>query len=389
MIMDNYKFLYKKSLASLGDSLHFVAHSHHLWPDASLKGHEQYWLDSMKMNDKKWEYIFGDLLTKTQKNIAALLNIKDHTSLVLAPNTHEFINRILSLFPLDKKIKILTTDSEFYSFERQLRRLEEEGFVAKRMPADLLLIDRKKFIEDLKMELQSNQYDLFFISQVFFNSGMALSQLEIEALMRACPEETIFVLDGYHGFAAIPLDLSHLSKRIFYLAGGYKYAQAGEGLGFLNVPEGDFRPRNTGWFAEITSLSNQKSKLVSYQPGSYAFWGATQDPSGWYRFNAVWDEFFENKITLQMIHEYVKKLQQNFILEIPKTSLKNIPLLHQASFDHGHFLTFIFPNDQEAKNFVEELQAKKIMVDRRANRIRFGFGIYQSHSDLLKLLNNL
>ena len=56
----------------------------------------------------------------------------------------------------------------------------------------------------------------------------------------------MLALDGYHAFLARPVDLSGLADRAFFLAGGYKYAMAGEGACFLHCPPGWLpRPRPT------------------------------------------------------------------------------------------------------------------------------------------------
>ena len=44
--------------------------------------------------------------------------------------------------------------------------------------------------------------------------------------------ETLVVIDGYHGFCAVPTSLRAIEDRAFYLAGGYKYAMSGEGVCF-------------------------------------------------------------------------------------------------------------------------------------------------------------
>ena len=73
----------------------------------------------------------------------------------------------------------------------------------------------------------------------------------------------------------------------FYLGGGYKYAMAGEGCGFMHAPPGfGPRPPVTGWFAEFEDLSLPPGS-VGYAPDAMRFMGATFDPSGLYRFNAV------------------------------------------------------------------------------------------------------
>src|SRR5437762_1068929 len=121
--------------------LHFAAHSHHPWPDATEDAHARYWSDSAALADRKWEKkVFG------------------------------------------------------------------EGFIeaARREP-----------------------WDLVWLSHVFFDSAFIVE--EVEAICDAAPAQAMVVLDGYHAFCALPVDLSRIHRRAFYLAGGYKYAMAGEG----------------------------------------------------------------------------------------------------------------------------------------------------------------
>src|SRR4029453_19569937 len=96
---------------------------------------------------------------------------------------------------------------------------------------------------------------LFFVSQVFFNSAATAGSLDaIPGAVR--DPQTLVVFDGYHGFMALPTALAGNADRAFYLAGGYKYAMAGEGVCFMHCPEGfAMRPRDTGWFAGFGALA--------------------------------------------------------------------------------------------------------------------------------------
>ena len=55
------KDLFTRFLGVEPDRLHFAAHSHHPWPDASLEGQRRYWLDSAAEMDRKWDRILGEL----------------------------------------------------------------------------------------------------------------------------------------------------------------------------------------------------------------------------------------------------------------------------------------------------------------------------------------
>src|SRR5690606_25705452 len=215
-----------------------------------------------------------------------------------APNTHELTSRLLSLFLGKNSLSVLTTTSEFHSWKRQILRLKELPEVTlATVSTDLLLSDRRSFIEALKNKLKKSP-DIFFISQVFFDSGLALTDSELLELLEAKTSTTLMVVDGYHAFAALPTDLGPFEGKIFYLGGGYKYAQGGEGSAFMVVPKGQWRPAYTGWFAEYAHLSHNPGSEVGYSNNGMAFMGSTQDPSGLYRFNATWDLFEKLGLTV-------------------------------------------------------------------------------------------
>src|SRR3546814_8242134 len=50
--------------------------------------------------------------------------LDDASSLAFAPNTHDFLRRLLSCLPVGRPPRILTSDGEFHSFTRQAARLE-------------------------------------------------------------------------------------------------------------------------------------------------------------------------------------------------------------------------------------------------------------------------
>jgi selenocysteine lyase/cysteine desulfurase len=282
MTHSDHKRFYTRFLEHHKDKLHFAAHSHHFWPDVTRDAQLAYWDDCAKASDEKWNKVFSEVIPKTQAHIASILNLRDKNQIALAPNTHALAARILSLFIGRGKLSILTTANEFHSWKRQILRLMELPDVSVNM---ISAMEKTELIATLKKELQKKP-DIFFMSQVFFDSGLAMTDEELLELLDAKDPETLMVIDGYHGFAALPTNLSKLEGRVFYLGGGYKYGQGGEGVGFLVIPKGQWRPAYTGWFAEYANLSKPKGAEVGYSDDHMAFMGATQDPSGFYRFNA-------------------------------------------------------------------------------------------------------
>lgn len=390
--MKGYKHYYQHFLNANPHELHFAAHSHHFWPDVTRAAQLQAWDDAARFNDRKWEHLFSEVIPKVQKHIADILNLKSPEMIALAPNTHDLLVRLFSELLLRPKLTVLTTDSEFHSFSRQLHRWEEahSHLSVTRVKTLSLLEHREEFIAQLQTQISKHQ--VVFLSQVFFNSGLALTQEELLRLINSAPKETVIIIDGYHGFAALPLDLSSVEGRIFYLGGGYKYAQGGEGVGFMVVPHGAWRPVITGWFAEYAKLSSPRAGEVGYSDDGMAFWGATLDPSGWYRFNATWDLFQEIDLSVEKIHQHIVNLQTVFLdnyRENPSVLAGLTPLFQHVIPLHGHFLTFEARDTSEATLHREKWLKNGVYVDQRGARLRFGFGLYHDRTDIPELFRRL
>lgn len=378
-----YKKYYSHFLAANPQIQHYASHSHHYWPDVTREATLQYWDDSAKFIDDKWNHIFGTKIPATQKLIAEVLNLSRPEQIVFAPNTHEFVYRLFSCFGHQKSISILTTDSEFYSFERQLNRLIEEKMATADKVATAPFDDfEKRFIG----KIANNHYDIIFLSQVFFNSGMVVKNLK-KIVDSVKESNTMIVIDGYHGFMAVPTDLKEIEDRIFYIAGSYKYAQGGEGCCFMVSPyNSSERPLYTGWFAGFDSLESNGGN-TGYSSDGYRFAGSTMDFSSLYRLEAVLSLFKKEGLTVEKIHSHIQKLQKNFrnhLLEIDHHYLTEKNILSVDYKNHGHFLTFAMPSMEHAKKMHDELRAINIWTDFRGSRLRFGFGIYQNECIDLK-----
>lgn len=379
-----YKKFYQKFIQANPGVQHYASHSHHYWPDVTFEAVQQCWLDSAKYVDSKWDYFFEHKIPQAQRLIADVLNLSQSGQIVFAANTHEFVVRILSCLNQKKKNKILTTDSEFYSFDRQINRLSEDGqFEIIKVPIEPFRSFEERFLNEAK----KNDFDLIFFSQVFFNSGYVFKNYE--KLVNAVEKSNaLLVMDGYHGFMAVPTDLSSVQDRLFYVAGSYKYAQGGEGACFLYVPLSaqTLRPQNTGWFAGFADLADYRGdkKQVSYSDNGLRFAGATIDLTAIYRLIASLDLFKKENIRVKDIHQFVQKNQQNFLSDIEEIKddlfqkyICKQNLLMDDFENHGHFLTFDLKDSRMTKAVYQQLLDKKIVTDTRGTRLRFGFGMYQ------------
>jgi kynureninase len=360
--------------------IHLAAHSHHFWPDAACRAHAEAVQQAARYADEKWGPVFDDLMPRVRGGIGRILQLPDASTLAFAPNTHELVCRLLSALPLAKQPHVLTTDAEFHSFERQIVRLEEEHLVTvDRVAAEPV----DSFPERFHAAARRGGHDLIFVSHVFYNSGATCGDLA--ALVESAPSpETFVTIDGYHGFMALPTDLSGIAARIFYLAGGYKYAMAGEGACFMHCPPGYApRPRDTGWFAGFGALTDSSSGEVAYPADGSRFLGATFDPSGLHRLAAVFEWMDQIGLSVEAIHAHVLTLQARFIKAMDAAGiepLRNARLVTPiGTSERGHFLCYETP---EAASIHARLTGAGIVTDVRGPRIRFGFGCYHTAEEI-------
>ena len=365
--------------------LHFAAHSHHPWPDATRAAHERYWADSAALADRKWERVLGEVVPKAQDHVARLLHLSDARQVAFAPNTHEFVSRLYSCLEGPGPLRVLTTAHEFHSFRRQTRRLAESGRLA---VEEIAAEPWRTFGERFAKAAASAPWDMVWLSHVFFDSGFVVRDLE--EIVAAAPERGLVVVDGYHAFCALPVDLSTIHRRAFYLGGGYKYAMSGEGACFLAVPPGcELRPVDTGWYASFASLSGPRGERVAYSPDAYRFWGATFDPSGLYRFNAAMEWLASTGTTIERVQRHSLALQKHFLDGLARLRLAALSpamLVPPAAVPRGNFLTFETP---DAEDIQRRITAADVVIDRRDLRLRFGFGVYHDAASVEALLARL
>jgi selenocysteine lyase/cysteine desulfurase len=375
----SYKRLFSRALAAAPGRLHFAAHSHHLWPDASYEGHMQAWEDAAVLADRKWEKIFGEVIPRAQANIAHELALPDPRTIGFAPNTHELLVRLFSAKRKDGPLDVLTSDGEFHSFRRQSARWEEEGRIRRRIVA---CEPFETFGERYLAAMRERAPDIAFLSHVMFKSGLRFDGAE-ELAAYARPDGTWVVLDLYHSFMAMPCDFANVADRVFLLGGGYKYVMAGEGAAYVHAPPGFApRPEYTGWFADFGAMEKKQGE-VAYSADGGRFLGATYDPTGLYRFNAVCAMLTREGLDTAQITARVAKLRAALEAAIAAGDagvLSEAELLRPNA--KGPNARFIALRHAKATHWKARLMAANIITDARDDVLRIGLGLYHDEADI-------
>lgn len=268
---------YRSFLGDKGDVCLLTGHSHQAWPDASRHGQLACWDDAARLIDGKWSRILSYIIPEFAAKVASRIGSTRPTDLAIAPTTHELVYRLASCFP--REGPVVTTDSEFYSLDRQLARLEEDGLTVKRVTVE----DPGSFSDRFLAAVDDTRPRWVALSQVFFTTSRVVTDLQ--ALLEGLHTRAVPVLvDAYHAFNVLEMRVDEWPGTVFVTAGGYKYAQMGEGACWMLLPPdaARFRPAMTGWFSDFDHLENARV-AVTYGPGGRRFLGGTLDPSGLYR----------------------------------------------------------------------------------------------------------
>ncbi|HET9354969.1 MAG TPA: aminotransferase class V-fold PLP-dependent enzyme [Sphingomicrobium sp.] len=376
----SFKHLFQKSLSGVPGRLHFAAHSHHLWPDASFDGQVECWNDAARLADSKWDKVMGSVWPEAQAYVADELATGDPSAIVFSANTHDFIVRLAAACPRREpsRLRVLASDGEFHSARRQFARWSEDGWLElETVAAEPFDSFTERFLDTAR----GSDHDLILVSHVLFGSGRLFGAVEdLAGLAREAGPWV--VVDGYHAFMAIDCPYAR-GGGAFYLGGGYKYAMAGEGMGFMHCPPGfGPRPPVTGWFAEFGELTAPPGG-VGYRADAMRFMGATFDPSALYRFNAIRRMLAREELNTAAISAHAAGLQRQAIEAFADTALGGAELLNPLDGSpHARFLAFRSPL---AAEWQRRLAEQGCVTDVRGDVLRIGFGLYQDEADVAAL----
>ncbi|MEZ4373518.1 MAG: aminotransferase class V-fold PLP-dependent enzyme [Polyangiaceae bacterium] len=353
-----------------------TGHSHQAWPDVAREGVLEAFDDAAKLVDDKWGPAF-ERATTIRGYVAKQLVGATADEIALGQNTHELVTRFLSALDLQARPRLVTTSGEFHSMHRQLARLAEAGVEVVRVAASPLESVSERLIAALDERTAA-----VLVSSVLFETSSRVSNLaELGAAAKRLGVEVL--VDAYHGFGVMPLSLSELGgEHVFVTAGGYKYAQWGEGCCFLRVPkECELRPVFTGWFSDFANLDKGRDAArVGYgETPADRFAGSTYDPVSHYRAARVIRFFEQQSLDVGRLRE-LSLHQTNVLMNGLREAGFGAALLTPADAERrGGFVALRTPHAGAATRALRE---RGIFVDSRGDVLRFGPAPYLFDSEL-------
>lgn len=392
-LADRLRPHYARFLEAAGDDVLLTGHSHQAWPDVSREGQIAAWDDAARLVDGKWDRVFGEILPEFQRRVASRLGTARAADIAYGQNTHELVYRLSSCFPRDATV--LTTDGEFHSLERQLERWAESGTRVIRVPIEDDQGDASTFTARFLEAAERDRPAWAALSYVLFATSRLI--IDLPAILAGLARRSIPVLvDAYHAFNALELEVDRWPGEVYVVGGGYKYAECGEGACFMLLAPGarDLRPENTGWFSHHERVLGAHPRPdpgtrppVQYGGGGLRFLGATFDPTSLYR--AVWTLRFMDEMGLSPKVLRTQSLLQTgaIIAAFDALGLERCELrLRTPREARGAFISFA---SARAAALSAALRRSGIRTDFRGDMVRFGPAPYVKSRDINRAMEAL
>ncbi len=353
-----------------------TGHSHQAWPDVALSGLEESFAVAAMAVDDKWATVF-EVQRELGEHVARRIGVRAD-EVAFAPNTHELVVRWLSALPWGNRRQIVTTRGEFHSASRQLRRLAEEG-------VEVTWVDVEPIptLTSRMAEVLTEHTSGVLLSTVLFGTSAVVPNLEV-VTTRAREVGAEVLLDAYHAFDVVPFSVP---EGAFLVAGGYKYAQWGEGVCFLCVPKSSkLRPAYTGWFAGFAELEHGlREPLVGYATdGATRFAGSTFDPASLFRARAVARFFDDQGLTPDALREV--SLRHTTRIARRARDLGFSIATPENDADRGGFISLHTPH---ASQLASRLRMAGVFVDARGDWLRLGPAPYTTNDEIDRAMDHL
>lgn len=356
------------------DRVLLTGHSHQAWPDVAKAAMVRAFDDAALHVDDKWAAAFA-AADAVRTGIADRIAGATADEIALAPNTHELVVRFLSAVDLGRRRHLVTTSGEFHTIDRQLHRLADAG-------VEVTFVDASE-PESLAERLAGAVRDdtaAVLVSSVLFQSSAIVPRLD--GLVRAARARGAHVLvDAYHGFQVTELAVPHPDA--FVVAGGYKYAQLGEGVCFLRVPRhlaDELRPVYTGWFAGFGDLAAPRTPGEVPYPTRPAdrFAGSTYDPVSHYRARAVFAFFARQGLSPATLRAVSLRQTARILAGLEGARGLEIRTPRADAARAG----FVAVRVADAGRVVAGLRGKGVLVDARGDTVRLGPAPYLLDEEL-------
>jgi kynureninase len=204
--------------------------------------------------------------------VAQLAGVTRADCIIPKTSAGQGLRAALNLY--DGMARVVSTRGEFDSIDVILRHYRERGRI------DLRFVEpdaRGWFQPEAILAALEQPADLLVMSQVMFMTGQLLGELPA-IIAKAHAQGTRVLLDTYHAFGVVPVNLTALNAD-FAIGGGYKYLRGGPGSCWFyvrpDIVDAGRVPLDTGWFAKEAPFTYQRPDPPRFASGGDGFQEST------------------------------------------------------------------------------------------------------------------
>lgn len=360
------------SVSRVDDRIMLTGQSFQASPDCAARGQHAAWQCAAKFLDERQDAL-SDVADELRAGLGVRLAVEGE-HIALAGSLHEMVVRFLSALPLQQRPRLLMSDGEHPSVARQVLRLAEVAGVEVSMLAAL----PASTLAERLMNALDERTSAVLVSSVLFESGHLVP--ELGALAEACEQRgaRLFV-DAYLGFNLMPIELPALGLQSAFVAGGgAKYAQLGDGLGFMYVPPGyEARPVVTSWHGCFDPLVDAPAaQPVPYGDFHQRFDGAARDVSVDFRAAEVFGFFDRQGLSVPVLHALNRAQCRHLLGRFTALDFDPDVIRPSAQLEAmGGFVSF---QSGYAREICSKMRDRGVHTDYRGRWLRLGPAPYVS-----------
>lgn len=256
--------------------------------------------------------------------------------------------------------RVLATRDEFDSIDVILREYARRGRIRLTLvePAG----DGAYTAEDLRDGIRAGA-DLVVLSQVLFNSGQVLPELDAlvaESRVRGAR----VLLDVYHSLGVLPVDVAALDVD-FVVGGSYKYLRGGPGACFLYLHprhlDGSLSTLDIGWYAKKGRFDYQRPEPPQFAPGGDAWLESTPAILPFYQARA--GQVFTLAVGVERLRAYSVARLRALADALRRSGVPS----EGGDAGHGAFLVV---RSADARRIAATLETRGVTVDARGDALR-------------------
>lgn len=328
--------------------------------------------------------IFFEPVDQLKKSFAQLIHTKDFNRIALCPSTSYGIANAAQNTPIKKGQHILIVGEQFpsnyYSWEKLTK--EKGGSIKIVSPPDTLTRRGEKWNQEILNSINKHTAAVA-IGTIHWADG---TLFDLKAIRNKTKEVgALLIIDGSQSVGAFDINVDELQPDALIVA-GYKwlFCPYGTALAYYGPAFDDGIPIEESWMHRHNSEDFQN--LINYQPNYKPLAG---------KYNVGQNSSFIHVPMMTAAIDQLLKWSvsniQNYCKEITRKPLEELKALgcwiEDEDYRTAHHIGIKLPKHLKTEQLKAATQANKIVLSYRGAAIRISPNVYNTESDLQKLVD--